>query len=206
MRWAKAADGTSRVRVSPELVDVAGTTPTTRWQQPFDASLTDVFQVQADIAAQVAKALEVALGDSSQRQLEARPTAEPRRLRRLPARPGSRPRASAPCRPRRLRQAITYYEQAVALDPPFRARMGPLGRAQSLLYSNGVPTPEGAESARRAAERAMALDPSLPEAYLAQSSLPLRVLNDQAGAYEATRAGLRVAPDNVDMLTASGAG
>ena len=127
VRWAKAADGTSRVRVSPELVDVAGTTPTTRWQQPFDASLTDVFQVQADIAAQVAKALEVALADSSQRQLEARPTQNLAaydaylRGREAAPDPGSLPTAQ-------VRQAITYYEQAVALDPSFAlawARLGP---------------------------------------------------------------------------------
>ena len=50
----------------------------------------------------------------------------------------------------------------------------------------------------------MALDPTLPEAYLAKSSHNSAVLGDQAGAYETTRAGLRIAPDNVDMLTASG--
>src|SRR6185503_15456 len=51
IRWEKQAGGQSRVRVSPELVQVTpGGAPTTRWQQPFDAALTDVFQVQADIA------------------------------------------------------------------------------------------------------------------------------------------------------------
>src|SRR5262249_18085710 len=38
VRWAKSADGTSRVQVSPELIDVA--TADAKWQQPFDASLT----------------------------------------------------------------------------------------------------------------------------------------------------------------------
>ena len=205
VRWAKAADGTSRVRVSPELVDVAGATPTTRWQQPFDASLTDVFQVQADIAARVAEALEVALADSSQRQLEARPTQNLAaydaylRGREAAPDPGSLP-------PAQVRQAITYYEQAVALDPSFALAWANLGRAQGLLYSNALPTPEGAESARRASERALALDPSLPEAYLAQSTYRSAVLGDQPGAYETTRAGLRIAPDNVDLLTASGLG
>ena len=51
VRWEKAGGGPSRVRVSPELIRVdPGAAPTTKWQQPFDASLTDVFQVQADIA------------------------------------------------------------------------------------------------------------------------------------------------------------
>ena len=46
----------------------------TRWQQPFDAALTDVFQVQADIAGQVAQALDVALGRPQKAALEERPT------------------------------------------------------------------------------------------------------------------------------------
>ena len=75
VRWEKHPDGTSRVRVSPELVRVApGAAPTTKWQQGFDAALTDVFQVQADIAGQVAQALNVALGDSAKHELAAKPT------------------------------------------------------------------------------------------------------------------------------------
>src|SRR4029079_17038616 len=47
VRWAKGKDG-SRVQVSPELIEVA--TASAKWQQPFDADLTDVFKVQADVA------------------------------------------------------------------------------------------------------------------------------------------------------------
>ena len=46
-----------------------------RWVRQFDASLTDVFQVQADIATNVAEALGIALADSARRELSARPTA-----------------------------------------------------------------------------------------------------------------------------------
>ena len=60
VRWDKEAGGPSRVRVSPELVQVS--TASTKWQAPFDAPLTDVFQVQADVAARVAEALGLALG------------------------------------------------------------------------------------------------------------------------------------------------
>src|SRR5439155_1077523 len=45
-----------------------------RWQQPFDAALTDVFQVQADIANSVAHGLGVALGGAEQLALARRPT------------------------------------------------------------------------------------------------------------------------------------
>ena len=43
VRWEKHPDGTSRVRVSPELVRVEpGAAPRMKWQQGFDAALIDV--------------------------------------------------------------------------------------------------------------------------------------------------------------------
>jgi TolB-like protein len=75
IRWEKGEGGKSRVRVSPELVQVASNgAPTTKWQEPFDASLTDVFQVQADIAGRVASALDVALGSTEKETIAKRPT------------------------------------------------------------------------------------------------------------------------------------
>ena len=57
VRWDKTA-GANRVHVTPELVEVSGSeAPASKWQQPFDAALTNVFQVQSDIAARVAQEL-----------------------------------------------------------------------------------------------------------------------------------------------------
>ena len=72
VRWDKQ-QGTGRVRVSPELVEAAS--GTTLWQAPFDAAATDVFQVQADVAARVAEALGLALGVRERGRLGERPTA-----------------------------------------------------------------------------------------------------------------------------------
>ncbi len=73
VRSEKSAGG-SRVHVTPELVEVkkAGA-PTAKWQQPFDAALTDVFQVQSDIASRVAHALGVVLGAGEEKRLSERP-------------------------------------------------------------------------------------------------------------------------------------
>ena len=74
VRWQKGA-GASRVHVSPELVEVRESgAPASRWQQPFDAALTDVFQVQSDIASRVAQALGVALGAGEEKRLSEKPT------------------------------------------------------------------------------------------------------------------------------------
>ena len=140
IRWAKAADGSSRVKVSPELVDVGrGGAPKVKWQQPFDAEITDVFTVQADIADQVADALDLALGTGQKQTLTERPTAN---LEAYDAflkgeASGGLTIADAPT----LRNAINYYEQAVALDSTFAVAWAALGRAQGQYYYNVTPTP-----------------------------------------------------------------
>ena len=84
VRWEKGG-GASRVHVSPELVDVTRPdAPTSKWQQPFDAAITDVFQVQSEIATKVAQALGGALGARRGEAAFREAHAEPRRLRRLP--------------------------------------------------------------------------------------------------------------------------
>jgi TolB-like protein len=55
VRRAKAPGQMGRVQLSPELVEAG--TAADRWAEPFDAPLTDVFEVQADIAAKVAEEL-----------------------------------------------------------------------------------------------------------------------------------------------------
>ena len=59
VRWEKAGDSTSQVRVSPELIRVA--TGPTSGRTDTARSLSGVFQVQSDIAEQVAGAMNVAL-------------------------------------------------------------------------------------------------------------------------------------------------
>ncbi len=75
VRWKNRTDQSSRVHISPELVEIrANGPPVTRWQQEFDASLTDIFEVQADIASRVARAMNVVLSPPQQTALTAKPT------------------------------------------------------------------------------------------------------------------------------------
>ena len=204
VQWEKVPGGASRVRVSPELVDVTpGHAPRTKWQQGFDASLTDVFQVQGDIAGKVASALNVALGDSASHELAAKPTAN---LAAYDAylKGEAASQGLAVKDPAGLRRAIGFYEQAVALDPTFVPAWGQLARARASLYFNGTPNPALAAEARQAAERAQALGPGRPEGALALSAYYGSVALDNRQALAASEAGLKLAPNNVDLLGAAG--
>jgi serine/threonine-protein kinase len=203
VRWEKAAGG-SRVRVMPELVDArSGETARTRWVQRFDASLTDVFQVQADIATKVASALNVALGDSARHELAAKPTAN---LAAYDAylKGEAASQGMGVGDPASLRRAIGFYEQAVALDSAFVLAWAQLARARAFLYTNSTPTPELAAEAREAAERAQALGPDRPEGPLALGTYYWAVAVDNRRALAAYEAGLKLAPNNADLLGTAG--
>jgi len=202
VRWEKAPGGQGRVHMIPELVEVNGRqAPVTRWQQLFDTPLTNVFQVQANIAGRVAEALNVALSDSAKHQLADRPT------QNLPAYDaflkGEAVSQGMSVRdPASLRQAITAYEEAVALDSTFVLAWAQLARAEVALYVTSVPTQARAETARRAAERARALAPSRPEGHEALAAYYTYIRTDFARALAEDSSALALAPDNAEFLSA----
>ena len=199
LRWEKVGGG-SRVHVTPELVDVTRPdAPTSKWQQPFDAALTDVFQVQSDIATRVAQALGVALGAGEEKRLSEKPTqnldAYDAFLRGEEASKGL-----AAADPPSLRRAIAHYDQAVALDPGFAQAWAQLSRAHSFHYVNSVPTPAEREQARAAAERALALAPGLPAAHLALGDYYEATRGDWLRAAEQYALGRQKVPRDADLL------
>jgi serine/threonine-protein kinase len=199
VRWAAGPDGSRQVRVSPELVQVSGGTSTVRWQQPFDAPLTSIFQMQTDIAGEVAGALKLALGSDQQQQLAARPT------KSLPAYDAFlRGRAIGSSDPASNRARLALYEQAVALDSNFAEAYGALSLALSGMYVNGVPDSAIAHRARRAAERALALEPQNATGWSAIAGYYLHVENDPAEAErQINRAPRSAATDPFFLATAS---
>jgi TolB-like protein/tRNA A-37 threonylcarbamoyl transferase component Bud32 len=170
VRWEKAVGGPSRVRVSPELVQVS--TASTKWQVPFEAPLTDVFRVQADVAARVAEALGLALGAGEREQLAERPTenlaAYDAFLKGEEALGGMADLAA-------FRRALDYYERAVALDSTFALAWAKLSLAHSRNYC-GTPTAAGGAIARRAADHALEFAPNLPESRRASQLAPKNAL------------------------------
>ena len=190
VRWQKSAKA-SRIRLTSELVEVAGGgAPTTRWQEAFEADLSDVFRVQGEIATKVAQSLQVALSGKERELLTARPTenlaAYDAYLKGLEIEKGSL----------RAPGAVAPFEQAVALDPGFALAWAKLSIRRSWNYSS----PVEAEAARVAAERALELAPSLPEAHRALGTYYNRVRKDPERALEALARGLRLAPDDASLL------
>jgi TolB-like protein/Flp pilus assembly protein TadD len=202
IRWQESDEG-RRIRVSPELVEVtSGEAPTIRWQQAFDAELSDVFEVQEDIARQVAQSLEVVLSDEDQGQLGERPTSN---LAAYEAYLKGQDLEREGADPETLRRAIAQYEQAVAVDPRFALAWAQLSTTRSTLFYNGGPAPGLAEGARTAAERALELSPELPGSHIAMGDYLRSVAKKHDRAVAAFADGLRLAPDNAPLLASAAA-
>jgi serine/threonine-protein kinase len=194
VRWTKAADGSSRVRVAPELVELQpGQPPRTRWGEQFDAGITDVFQVQAEIAGKVASALDVALADSVRSELVARPT------RSVAAYDAFLKAEANFTTATDMPGAITWYREAVRLDPSFALAWARLAQVASLHAAIGA-TPELIDVARHAVERARSLAPDDPATYAARAYAEGISGGTPERALKIAEEGLRLAPNDVELL------
>ena len=198
VRWAGAAGGTRKVQVVPELVD--GKTGATTWQQSFDTDVTDVFEVQAQIATRVASALGAQLGSQDQRQLAERPTANVAAYDLY-----LKGKALTSVDAGTMRLAASYFEQAVALDSTFVDAWAALSRSLTRVFTNGNRDPVVAARSREAMERAMALDPNGPAGYAAAARFYSSVVLDAGKASAALERALRLAPNDADVLSIAAA-
>ncbi len=192
VQWEQGANGARRVRVSPELVEVHdGAAPETKWQQSYDTTLADVFDVQTAVATRVADKLGVVLSPPAQSQLAARPT---QNLAAYDA--YLRSTALVGTDPLTIRRALAAAEQAVALDSGFALAWARVSTRHTALYVFSIPTPPDADAAHRAAERAVALAPTAPEGYIARGAYNFNIAYDLAAARAAYETALRLAPSS----------
>jgi eukaryotic-like serine/threonine-protein kinase len=203
VRWQKTG-GAQRVQVSPELVEIKeGEAPAMKWQQPFDASLTDVFQVQSDIAAKVVNALGVALAEKQERNLADAPTsnvaAYDAYLKGEEVTAGMA-RADPPS----LRKGLGHYEQAVALDPKFAEAWARVSQCRMLLYANAVPDPALDAGSLEAAQKAIELAPDKAVGHISLGGYYRVVKADSVRALEEYQKAEKLAPGDPDPLRSIG--
>jgi len=165
VRWEREPEGHGRVRITSQLIRVA--TDSHLWSERYDRVLEDIFTVQADIAEQVIAELQATL-KPEQRAIETRPTdnMEAYQAYLLGVQYWW---SSADERHQRL--TVEMLERAVRLDPEFAVAHAMLSEAHSRMYHHRYDfTPKRLELARASAERAMDLQPGLPEGHRALGS------------------------------------
>jgi tetratricopeptide (TPR) repeat protein len=187
------------VKVSPELIVVSS--GSAKWQQSFDAPLSDVFQVQGDIAGRVAQALDVALSDPARAELNDKPT---RSLEAYDAYLKARAyeqRARLNVEPQTMVIARELYQQAITADSGFGIAWARLAQVDLYnLYRDPADNVSRA-GAKLAMTRALALAPRSAEAHVAAGDYASDVEHDRARATAEYESALRLQPSNAEVLT-----
>ncbi len=192
MEVGAVLDGTfqrsgDRLRLTLRLLDVASGDPL--WADKIDGSLGDVFALQDEVAARVAEALSVRLGAGGSRAGEELTTGAYELF--LEGRVHLYRETVES-----VHQAITCFEDVRRRDPSFAQAW--VGLADAFLRMAFTFEPDGDwyDRAEEMCDRALALDPELPEARYARGRLlwtPRRGF-DHVGALRELGAALRGRP------------
>jgi adenylate cyclase len=148
-----------RVRITAQLIEAASGYHL--WSQSYDRELRDIFHVQEEIARSIVDVLRVRLGID--RPLSAsRPTSTEAHALYLKGRyfaaRGTR---------HELEQAIESFERALELDPTYAPAHAGIAYAYGFLADAHIPAAQVLPSILAAARRALELDDTLADAYMA---------------------------------------
>src|SRR5207249_1505374 len=190
-----------RVAVNVQLIDTR--TDRHLWAKHYDRTLTDSLGLQGELANEIATALRATLSPEEKARNEVRPTssvpAYEAYLRGRAFTGGSRLDRS------NMEGAIRSYQEAVKLDPNFVLAWAYLSCGQSENYWIGIdPTPARLAAAKDALDRALALDPILPETHLALGYYRYFGQRDFPGGLAEFQKAEKGLPNNVDVNRAIG--
>lgn len=159
-----------RLRISVNLVDIQG--QTNLWAETYDRQLADIFDIQNEIAENITDSLQINLKMPLRERLQRPPTANLEAYtlyikgrynwdKRTPA---------------SLRLALDFFREATEKDTAFALAFSGVADALSLFTSleyGVVPAHITMPAAQQAAQRAVALDPYLPQAHTSLANVLL---------------------------------
>jgi serine/threonine-protein kinase len=182
----------NRIRVTVQLIKVADGFHV--WSDRYDRELTDIFAIQDEITQAIAAALRIRLSvDSSA------PRSHTPNLRAYEAYLKARDLWSRAF-PGSFEEAKTLLEHAIALDPQFALPYSLLGGCYTMLANLGFkPAHEAMPLARAAEERALRVDPALPEAHALLGVCAGNFGHDWIGAEREWRLALAHEPTSRDV-------
>lgn len=180
----------SRLRITAQLVDTQSMA--NLWSQSFDREVGDVLSVQREVAQQIARSLAVTLTPASAKAASPSPPMFEAYELYMRGR-YFREQATA----EGARKAIEYFERALALDPGYAAAHAAVADAYRLLGAPGwevEPPRTLLARAKASAERALAIDPSSPQARAVLAMVRMNYDWDLLGAEREIKEALRLNP------------
>jgi TolB-like protein/Tfp pilus assembly protein PilF len=153
----------NKVRVNVQLIDA--NTDEHVWANDYDGDVTDVFAIQTDLAQKIANELRAKLSPSEKERMERKPTENGEAYLAFVQ---AHDLSCAYEDQAKLKQSEQLYQRAIDLDPKFALALARYSQLESWNARDSDRAPERREKARTLAERALELQPDLPEAHLAR--------------------------------------
>ena len=190
----------NRVRVSTQLIDAK--TDTHLWAESYDRPLDDVFAIQSDIAKAIAGQLQAKLSRSQSNALAVAPTRDTEAYDLFLKGEYEERQAESTENRDFFNRAEIFYRQALARDPNFALAYARLAysRLNRHWFSNRL-NPAQLEEVKASIERALAIAPDSPEAYLALGVFYYWGHRDYDSALRALDRAIELQPSNFDSRT-----
>ena len=190
----------NRVRVNVQLINAD--TDEHIWAEDYDRDLTDVFAIQTDLSQKIANELRAKLSPSEKAQMTRKPTEN-----------GEAYLAFVQAHNlscvfedfEKLKQGEQLFERAIELDPNFALAVARYSQLESWILHNNERTVERRQKARTLANRALQLQPELPEAHLALGFSYYYGDNNFAAALKEFEIAQRGLPNESEVYLAIGA-
>jgi TolB-like protein/tetratricopeptide (TPR) repeat protein len=177
-----------RVRVTVRLVSAR--TDEMLWADRYDGEIEDVLDLQSRVAETVVKEIAVQVTPREATQLAKRRPVNPEaHVEYLKGR-----HAAAAASPQAIGIGLRHYLRTLELDPTYAPAWAGIAYCHSIRASRGMAPPAQAhEEGRQAARKALELDDSLPEVYVALGAIATHEM-DLAGAERALRRAIELNP------------
>ncbi|MEY2487540.1 MAG: hypothetical protein QOH39_3188 [Verrucomicrobiota bacterium] len=189
-----AQRSTDHVRVNAQLINASSDAHL--WAETYDRKLTDIFEVESEIATKIASTLQATLTGAEQHAIVKHPTenseAHEAFLKGLyywykfPA-PG-------------FEKSREYFQKAIELDPMYAPGYAGLSYYYGFAAAIGTAPPnETWPGSEAAANKAIGLDDTLPDAYNALAAIKLYFYRDWPSAEQYFRRGIELNPNSAEI-------
>lgn len=180
-----------RVHVTVRLLRVSDGMPI--WAESYDTEFNNVFQVQEAISARIASALSLQLNEDERQRLAKRPTEDIEAYRLYLRGIYHLSRFTVEDH----NQAVTLFNQAIARDSSFALAYANLGNAYQFgMISTVKDQNEAKAKTLEAFQKALSLDPVLPEVHAAMAAIQFWGFHSAPAARESFIRAMTLGPNS----------
>jgi serine/threonine protein kinase len=155
----------NRLRITAQLVETRTDHPV--WAERYDRELKDVFDVQDEIARNISQALRITLSPQEEKAIASKPTENTQAYDYFLRGRGYARRETRSD----LEFAMQMFDLAIVLDPSFALAHAGIANACATVHEWHEQSPRWIEKGLAECERALQLEPLLPEALVARARI-----------------------------------